>query len=88
MDTWYRVRGLKFYHTVRFEPVKVSRETDKFLVINGRRVAKRSDDERFFDSIAEAYVFMRGMVSDKINRARKELAILEKKMEELKEIDI
>lgn len=54
---------MKFYRTRKWnyacvEPIECDSETDKFVVINGKRTAKRSDWENYFPSELEALEFL------------------------------
>lgn len=53
----------------------VERETDAFVVINGRRNAKRGDWENFFDTHAEAVTHLIETQRAKVKSAEWRLAI-------------
>lgn len=54
MATWYRVGP----YSDKVEPVEVEKETAGFVVVGGRRNAKRSEYESYFPGEAEAGSFL------------------------------
>lgn len=57
------------------EIIECERETDAFVVINGRRNAKRSNWENFFDTHAEAVTYLIETQRARVKAAEGKLAI-------------
>ncbi|MEW8048955.1 MAG: hypothetical protein AB2792_20095 [Candidatus Thiodiazotropha sp.] len=71
MITKYLARRSAFGKLI--EPVQVEKETDKSVWINGRRSAKRSDYENYFDSFDDAKAYMTKYAEDALAAARRRL---------------
>lgn len=57
------------------ETVECERETEAFVIINGRRIAKRSSMENFFDTYSEAVSHIIDTQRSKVKSAESRLAI-------------
>lgn len=54
METWYRLNMISFGSRPRIEAVEVERETDKFVIISGRRRSKSDGYESYHRTWADA----------------------------------
>lgn len=55
---------------VKIEQIEVERETEKFVWIDGRRNAKKSEYENYFDSFDDAKKFLMDYADDRLRKAR------------------
>ena len=77
LTTWYRVRW------GRIETVAVERETNRFLIIEGRRNAKRGGWENYFTTWQEAKAFSVRQARDEVDNAKRSLARAEGRLADI-----
>ncbi len=68
-----KYRTTFFWAAEKIKPVEIERETDASVFIKGRRRAKRSSCESYFDTWEEAKAHLMSVAESKLNSARREL---------------
>lgn len=63
MNSWWRVSGFRWGNGARIEPIQILKSTSSSVWINGRRNAKLSEHDAYFETEAEAVKFARECVT-------------------------
>ncbi len=71
MITKYKTRKATFGKLI--EPVQVQKETEASVWIDGRRIAKRTQYDNYFDSFDEAKAFLTEYAENMLNSSRRSL---------------
>lgn len=79
---FYKARN-STWDTTKIEEVEVERATPDSVWINGRRNAKRSGYDNYFDSHDEAKAFLLEKATNEMNRAIDLLYRMEKRIKEI-----
>lgn len=59
METWYKVRKYALRGEKQIEPVKVEKSTEKTIIINGKRINKKSEYDNYFQTYDDAHRFLK-----------------------------
>lgn len=83
---WYKA-NLTNWCDERIEIVEPEKETEKFLIINGRRQGKYNRDwHQFFKTFEEAKSSLLAIFSRRLDRAKEEVIRIQGKLDEIKEL--
>jgi len=82
----YKTKSVR-YSVYPIEPVEVERETEKFVIIGGRRNAKASDYESYFDTWDQAHRHMTDRAQSIFDGARNGLASAQRNLNAVLEME-
>ena len=77
----------KYRYKVFINAVEVERETDTSVWVEGSRSAKRSSMDNYFDTWTEAHQFLLERAEDSVEIRRDHLALAEKELAEIKNLN-